>query len=284
MVGRHGTSCRGYRRRPPFGRFRVAPPSDCATGCRLPAVGFVRGFLAPFRGGAFVLRHRLWHYLVLPIMLDVALAVSRRVPGRALLARRRRSSVSSCIKAPAVGWLILVVLTVRRRRWCFSWWPSRSCSPCSPIGCPSGSSASVRGTAPTAPFLASTGRALVARPAQARPLRAGARGWRSALTADDRASVPGRRGARRSLPRVRRVRLPALPSRARASARSGPTSCGTPRRRSAYGLGATLLYLIPFAIFVAPPFAAVGATLVFVEAERTVARRKPEVASRRQAG
>jgi uncharacterized protein involved in cysteine biosynthesis len=32
-----------------------------------------------------------------------------------------------------------------------------------------------------------------------------------------------------------------------------------------YGAGATVLYLIPFAIFVAPPFAAVGATLAFLE-------------------
>jgi len=34
-----------------------------------------------------------------------------------------------------------------------------------------------------------------------------------------------------------------------------------------FGAGSTLLYLIPFAFLVAPPFAAVGATLVFLEAE-----------------
>jgi uncharacterized protein involved in cysteine biosynthesis len=34
-----------------------------------------------------------------------------------------------------------------------------------------------------------------------------------------------------------------------------------------YGAGATVLYLIPFAIFVAPPFAAVGATLAFLETD-----------------
>ena len=32
-----------------------------------------------------------------------------------------------------------------------------------------------------------------------------------------------------------------------------------------YGLGATLLYLVPLAFVVAPPFAAVGATLAFLD-------------------
>ena len=40
-----------------------------------------------------------------------------------------------------------------------------------------------------------------------------------------------------------------------------------PAQTMGFGAGATLLYLIPFAFLVAPPFAAVGATLVFLEAE-----------------
>ena len=35
-----------------------------------------------------------------------------------------------------------------------------------------------------------------------------------------------------------------------------------------FGLGATVLYLIPLAILVAPPFAAAGATLAFIEEAR----------------
>jgi uncharacterized protein involved in cysteine biosynthesis len=46
-----------------------------------------------------------------------------------------------------------------------------------------------------------------------------------------------------------------------------------------YGAGATLLYLIPFAVFVAPPFAGVGATLVFMEDEDRKARTKAPVAA-----
>src|SRR5262249_3341848 len=38
-----------------------------------------------------------------------------------------------------------------------------------------------------------------------------------------------------------------------------------PGQTIGYATGTTLLYLIPFALFVAPPFAAVGATLAFLE-------------------
>ena len=41
-----------------------------------------------------------------------------------------------------------------------------------------------------------------------------------------------------------------------------------------YGLGATLLYLVPLAFVVAPPFAAVGATLAFLDDETARARRQ----------
>ena len=36
-----------------------------------------------------------------------------------------------------------------------------------------------------------------------------------------------------------------------------------------YGIGATVFYLIPFAVFVAPPFTAVGATLAYIEMEKS---------------
>ncbi len=42
-----------------------------------------------------------------------------------------------------------------------------------------------------------------------------------------------------------------------------------PAQTLGFGIGATVLYLIPFAIFVAPPFVAAGATLAFLESERT---------------
>jgi uncharacterized protein involved in cysteine biosynthesis len=42
-----------------------------------------------------------------------------------------------------------------------------------------------------------------------------------------------------------------------------------PGQTLGFGLGATVLYLIPFALFVAPPFVAAGATLAFLESDRT---------------
>ena len=41
-----------------------------------------------------------------------------------------------------------------------------------------------------------------------------------------------------------------------------------PGLTAGYGLGATVLYLIPLAVFVASPFAAVGATLAYIDLEK----------------
>jgi uncharacterized protein involved in cysteine biosynthesis len=38
-------------------------------------LGIVRGFAAPFRGALFVSRHRLWSHFVLPVLLNLALGV-----------------------------------------------------------------------------------------------------------------------------------------------------------------------------------------------------------------
>ncbi len=38
-------------------------------------VGLFRGFLAPFRGALFVARHGLWGYVVLPLVINVGIAV-----------------------------------------------------------------------------------------------------------------------------------------------------------------------------------------------------------------
>jgi CysZ protein len=48
-----------------------------------------------------------------------------------------------------------------------------------------------------------------------------------------------------------------------------------PAQTIGFGAGATLLYLVPLALFVAPPFVAAGATMVFVESEGETAVRKP---------
>ena len=46
-----------------------------------------------------------------------------------------------------------------------------------------------------------------------------------------------------------------------------------PAQTVGFGMGATLLYLVPFALFVAPSFVAAGATLVFVEPKRQATKR-----------
>ena len=53
-----------------------------------------------------------------------------------------------------------------------------------------------------------------------------------------------------------------------------------PLQTMAFGMGATLLYLVPLALFVAPPFVAAGATLAFLEGEPTekVAVNAPHLA------
>src|SRR5947207_11970084 len=47
-----------------------------------------------------------------------------------------------------------------------------------------------------------------------------------------------------------------------------------PAQTIGFGAGATLLYLVPLALFVAPPFVAAGATMVFVESEGDTGVRK----------
>ena len=37
-------------------------------------MGFLRGFVAPFRGAVYVSRERLWHFVLVPILLNIALA------------------------------------------------------------------------------------------------------------------------------------------------------------------------------------------------------------------
>jgi uncharacterized protein involved in cysteine biosynthesis len=49
-----------------------------------------------------------------------------------------------------------------------------------------------------------------------------------------------------------------------------------PAQTIGYGLGATIFYLVPLALIVAPPFTAVGATLVFLETESRREKKKSE--------
>ncbi len=54
----------------------------------LPDVGFFRGLAAPFRGAAFISHHRLWGYLVVPALLNGALAVAVAILGARIVRDR----------------------------------------------------------------------------------------------------------------------------------------------------------------------------------------------------
>ncbi|HEX2660238.1 MAG TPA: EI24 domain-containing protein, partial [Polyangia bacterium] len=71
-------------------------------------MGFVRGFLAPFQGAVYVTRQRLLHMVVVPLLLNVALAI-----GAAFVAGRYWQSelADRAVGSPALGTLLLVVTT-----------------------------------------------------------------------------------------------------------------------------------------------------------------------------
>src|SRR5262245_12402816 len=71
-------------------------------------MGLMRGFLAPFRGAAFLGREGMLHLVILPVVLNVALAV-----GSAWAAARyfRQELAHRTLGSPALEGLLLVVTT-----------------------------------------------------------------------------------------------------------------------------------------------------------------------------
>ncbi|MES1206541.1 MAG: EI24 domain-containing protein, partial [Pseudomonadota bacterium] len=71
-------------------------------------MGFLRGFVAPFRGALFVGRERLWHLVIVPVLLNIALAV-----GAAWAAARywRQELADRAVGSPALATVLLVVAT-----------------------------------------------------------------------------------------------------------------------------------------------------------------------------
>jgi CysZ protein len=227
-------------------------------------VGLFRGFLAPFRGGAFIVRHRLWPYLILPVLLDLALGVTAMF--LALRYWRGEQWVGEqLVKAPAVGWLVLVVLTVVSAVILFL------------VAQPLVSALfsdrlserierQVRGEAPAAPFLASAGRAvahgllklvlygLAMLAAFALSI------WTAGIGAIAGLALAGLFIAYDGFDYP-------LSRRGASFGKKWAYLARHPAQTIGFGAGATLLYLIPFALFVAPPFVAAGATLAFMEAE-----------------
>jgi CysZ protein len=253
-------------------KFREGARPNHAARCRLAAVGLVRGFLAPFRGGAFIARHRLWHYLLLPVLVNLALGVVTIV----LASRYWRAEAfvgEQLIKAPAIGWLILVVLTIVSGVVLFL------------VAQPLLSAVfsdrlsdrverQIKGEAPAAPFFASAGRAIahgllkLVLYALAMLVAIVLNIW-----------VPG-------VGVILGVALAGLfiaydgfdyplSRRGASFGKKWAYLLTHPAQTIGFGAGATLLYLVPLALFVAPPFVAAGATMVFVESEGDTGVKKP---------
>jgi CysZ protein len=240
-------------------------------------VGLLRGFFAPFRGGLFVARHRLWAYLVLPLLLDLALGAGALfAAGRYW--RAEAFVAEQLVKAPVVGWLILVVLTLVSGAALFV------------VAQPVVSAVfadrlserierQVRGAAPSPKLLASAGQALVH--GVLKLVLYGLAMLSGFVLSLWTAGIGALAG----------VLLSAVflaydgfdyPLSRRGVGFGGKWAylARHPLQTMAFGLGATMLYLVPLALFVAPPFIAAGATLAFLESEPTQnpARNAPELA------
>lgn len=81
-------------------------------------MGFFRGLWAPFRGAAFVARHGLWHYLVLPLLINAGLItgavilgvrVGRRLLGTGSLATSVAATIGLWVIAAVLGLIFFVV-------------------------------------------------------------------------------------------------------------------------------------------------------------------------------
>lgn len=224
-------------------------------------MGFFRGFLAPFRGGLYVSRHRLWPYLLLPLVLDLALGAATMFAS----ARYWREELASTLTtSPVIGWIFLAVMTVLGGVVLFL--------VAQPIllavftdRLSERVERSVRGTAPAVPFIASTGRALV-------------HGLLKLVLYGIALLVGLGLTAITGIGSLVGVGLGAiflaydgfdypLSRRGATFGKKWAYLARHPAQTLGFGLGATILYLIPLAIFVAPPFVAAGATLVFLEVD-----------------
>jgi CysZ protein len=227
-------------------------------------VGFFRGLLAPFRGGLYVFRHPLKRFLIAPLLLSMALAAVTMFAARRYWSQELASMVSS---TPVLGQFFLGIMTVVGGVVLFL------------IAQPlllavfsdqlsERVERDVLGKAHTVPFLTSTGRALVHGLLKlvlygialvvGLGLTAVTGGLGSLIgialgglsLAYDGFDYPlARRGASFGAKWAFLARHPGM--------------------TLGYGIGATVLYLIPFAVFVASPFAAVGATLAYIDLEKS---------------
>lgn len=225
-------------------------------------MGFVRGFVAPFRGAMYVTRERMWHFVLLPLLVNLTLAV-----GAAFLAGHfwQKELADRAFGSPVLGTLLLVVMTALGTIILFLILQPLLGAIFNDL-LAERVERRVAGELAKVPLFASLGRALahgllkliLYGLALVIGLALGAvtagigslvgLGLGAIFLAYDGFDFPlSRRGATFGA----KWRYLAL----------------HPAQTIGYGLGATVFYLIPLALVIAPPFTAVGATLVFLETE-----------------
>jgi CysZ protein len=237
-------------------------------------VGLLRGFLAPFRGAVYIARERLWRHLVVPILLNLALGV---VTLAVALHYLRPELTTRLGDMPVLMWIALVSLSLIGGALIFILLqPVLSAVFCDRLS--EVVEKRVRGSVPAAPLLASIGHALLhgllKLALYALAIVVGAAlfvstgigslvgvGLGAIFLAYDGFDYPlARRNASFAAKWAYLMRHPFL--------------------AVGYGLGTYVLYLVPLAFVVAPPFAAVGATLAYLEDDTREDARKARVAAK----
>jgi uncharacterized protein involved in cysteine biosynthesis len=230
--------------------------------------------MAPFRGGLFIARQRMWRYLFVPLLLNVALAVGTLWAAALYWHQELATHLQS---SPVVGWILLAAITLVGGAVLFI-----VLQPL--LGAIFNDRLSekiehkIRGQAPSAPFLASTGQAVL-------------HGLLKLVLYGMALLVGLTLTALTGVGSLIGIALGGLflayDGFDYPLARRGKTFAGKwgylarhPAQTIGYGLGATVLYLIPLAFIVAPPFAAAGATLVFLDADAKAAAKAARKAAR----
>jgi CysZ protein len=233
-------------------------------------VGLFRGFLAPFRGAIYIARERLWRHLVVPVVLNVALGTGTLVAA----SRYWSHELTQMLPQSAVlRWIFIAFTTVIGGAVLFILLqPLLSAVFCDRLS--EVVEKRVRGNVPVVPLLTSIAKAL-AHGLLKLALYAVAFGVGLVLTATPLLGIGTLVG----------VGLGAIflaydgfdYPLARRNATFGAKwayLAKHPALTVGYGLGTYVLYLVPLAFLVAPPFSAVGATLVFLDDESRAAERK----------